>query len=372
MRDKPIYVTEPAMPALQDFLPYLESIWAKKWLTNKGEFHQQFEQELANFLGVEHVNLFTNGTLALLLAIQALALTGEVITTPYSFVATTHALYWNGLTPVFVDIDPFSFNLDPEKIETAITEKTSAILPVHVYGVPANIERIEAIAKQYNLKVIYDAAHAFAVRENGRSILENGDISILSFHATKVFQTFEGGATVCATPELKKKIDLFKNFGFTSEVTVEGPGINAKMSEYQAAFGLLQLRGVENEIRQRRRVAKQYYDRLADVSGLSMPSIPESLNYNHAYFPVLIDAEKFGSSRDDLYSYLKQKNIYSRRYFYPLISEFAPYKLADSARAENLPVAHSVSSKILCLPIYGNLSDADVEEIVFHISTCGK
>jgi dTDP-4-amino-4,6-dideoxygalactose transaminase len=361
-----IFVTQPLLPPLEEFQPYLEKIWESKWLTNAGPFHQEFERTLAEYLGVEHLALFANGTLALVTALQALRITGEVITTPFSFVATAHSLLWNGIKPVFVDIDPETFNLDPAKIEAAITPKTTAILPVHVYGRPSNVEKIQRIADIYGLKVIYDAAHAFGVKYQGKSLLSHGDLSILSFHATKIFNTFEGGAIVCHDEKTKKRIDDLKNFGFHNEVTVVAPGINGKMNEVQAAFGLLQLKHIDKAITRRCEIDNQYRKNLKSVSGINCPSLPPETNYNYSYFPILVE-KNYLLSRDGLYEKLRHHGIYVRRYFYPLISEFPMYRGLRSAFTENLPVASNLSCKILCLPIYPDLSNKQVSRVIAHI-----
>jgi len=365
--EKVIYVTQPFLPPLREFQPYLEKIWESKWLTNGGPFHQELEKKLADYLGVEQIALFSNGTLALVTALQALRITGEVITTPFSFVATAHSLLWNGIKPVFVDIDPETFNLDPEKIEAAITPHTTAIMPVHVYGKPCDVEKIQKIADIYGLKVIYDAAHAFGVRYKGESILKHGDLSILSFHATKVFNTFEGGAIVCPDAKTKKRIDDLKNFGFADEVTVVAPGINAKMNELQAAFGLLQLKHVDKAIDRRREIDAQYREKLSVVKGITCPPLPLDTIYNHAYFPILVE-NNYSLSRDELYEKLKQNGIFGRRYFYPLISDFSMYRGLPSAAQANLMVAKIVANKVLCLPIYPLLTDNDVQRVVSLIA----
>lgn len=361
--NKKIFVTQPALPPLEEFIPYLEKIWNNKWLTNNGPFHQQLEKEMADYLGVKYISLFSNGTLALITALQALRITGEVITSPFSFVATTHSLWWNNIKPVFIDIEPEHFNLDPSKIEAAITPQTTAIMPVHVYGNPCNIEEIQRIADIYGLRVIYDAAHAFGVRKNKQSILNWGDLSILSFHATKVYNTIEGGAIICQDENTKQRIDLLKNFGFINEVTVVEPGINAKMNEIQAAYGLLQLKYVDEYISRRKDVAERYRQLLADVKGIITISDMEGVDYNYAYFPVLVNTKAYGISRDDLYLKLQEYDIFGRRYFYPLISEFPTYKGLPSAKTDNLPVATQVAKEIICLPIYPELSLEDVERI---------
>jgi dTDP-4-amino-4,6-dideoxygalactose transaminase len=359
---KPIYVTQPLLPPLEEFQPYLEQIWENKWLTNAGPFHKEFEKTLADYLGVEHLALFANGTLALLTALQTLRITGEVITTPFSFVATAHSLLWNGIKPVFVDIDPETSNLDPNKIEAAITPHTTAILPVHVYGKPCNVDRIQEIADLYGLKVIYDAAHAFGVHTHDKSLLTYGDLSVLSFHATKTFNTFEGGAIVCPNAKIKARIDDLKNFGFHDEVTVVAPGINGKMNEVQAAFGLLQLKHIDKAISRRCELDALYREHLSSVTGISCHPLPAETKYNYAYFPILVE-KKYPLSRNELFEKLRENGIYARRYFYPLISEFPMYRGLASASADNLPVANRITSKILCLPIYPNLSNEELTSI---------
>ena len=360
---KKIKVTEPSLPDLKDFIPYLEDIWESKWLTNNGKYHQQFESELKNFLGVEQVNLFTNGTLALMVALQALRITGEVITTPYSFVATTHALHWNGVKPIFCDIDPKTMNIDSDKIEALITPKTTAIMPVHVYGNPCNIEKIQKIADIYGLKVIYDAAHAFNVKLNDESILNYGDLSILSFHATKVFNTIEGGAIISKDIKLKERIDYLKNFGFAGETKIIAPGINAKMNELQAALGLLQLKRVEDDIQKRKEIAELYRKELNEIEGITFFEDIDNVQHNYSYFPILVDKNKYGKTRDELYNYLKENNIFGRRYFYPLISQFPAYRGLDSANPDNLPIATQNATQVICLPIYPDLEQNKVNEI---------
>lgn len=359
-----IYLTQPHLPPLDEFIPYLEKIWKTKWLTNNGDFHKQFEKELAEYLGVKYISLFTNGTLALVTALQTLKITGEVITTPFSFVATTHSLWWNNIKPVFVDIEPNTFNIDPEKIEAAITPQTTAILPVHVYGNPCNVKRIQEIADTYGLKIIYDACHAFGVKINDESILNFGDMSILSFHATKVFNTFEGGAIVCKDEATKKRIDYLKNFGFAGETTVVAPGINAKMNEFQAALGTLQLKYVDEAIEKRKQVAELYRNKLRDVLGIKFLEDLDDVKQSYSYFPILIDEQEFGISRDAVYNELKKNSIMVRRYFYPLISQFPTYKGLDSAKPENLLVAEEITKKILCLPIYPELESESIDYIV--------
>ena len=358
-----IPVTQPLLPPLEEFNEYLREIWDRKWLTNNGHFHQELEKALCAYLGVEHLSLFSNGTLALITALQALRITGEVITTPYSFVATTHALWWNNIKPVFVDIEPHFMNLDPKKIEAAITPKTTAILPVHVYGNPCEVEGIQKIADTYGLKVIYDAAHAFGTRIGGVPILDFGDLSVLSFHATKVFNTLEGGAIVCHDAETKRRIDKLKNFGYENEVSVVAPGINAKMNEIQAAFGLLQLRYIDDAICRRRNIHDRYTAILRDVPGVRLPEGFRQATTPYSYFPVFIDETTFGSSRDDLYSRLKGNGILTRRYFYPLISEFPTYSGLESSRPDNLSMATRISREVLCLPIFPDLALEAVDEI---------
>ena len=366
----PILVTSPLLPPLEEFLPYLEQIWDSKWITNNGSFHQQLEKALADYLGVEYISLFTNGTLPLLTALQAMDVKGEVITTPYSFVATTHAIWWNGLTPVFVDVDPETGCMDPDRIEAAITPKTSAIMPVHVYGTPCDTERIRQIADKYGLKVIYDAAHAFGVRRDGSSILNCGDISTLSFHATKTYNTIEGGALICHSAEMKRHIDYLKNFGFEDEVTVIGPGINSKMDEVRAAYGLLNLKHVDKAIARRREAARTYVDGLNGVKGISLygPIVNSfdspSLRLNYSYFPVFVNKEQYGMSRDGLYARLKAQGIRGRRYFFPLITEFAPYRDIPSARKDNLPQANKMADTVICLPMHHGLTDEDLKRVI--------
>lgn len=367
----PITVTSPLLPPLDEFIPYLQQIWDSRWITNNGSFHKQLEQALAGYLGVDYISVFTNGTLPLITALQALRITGEVITTPYSFVATTHALWWNGIKPVFVDIDPKTGNMDPDKIEAAITPHTTAIMPVHVYGQPCDTERIQHIADTYGLKVIYDAAHAFGVKVNGESVLKAGDMSTLSFHATKVYNTIEGGAMVMPNAETKRRIDDLKNFGFHDEVTVVAPGINSKMDEVRAAYGLLNLRYVDAAIAARKEVAKQYVRALQGVKGITLFDCETQLlqpaqdyDWNCAYFPILIDAEQYGMTRDELYFKMKSANVLGRRYFYPLISEFSTYRGLPSATPSNLPHAHRLASSVICLPMHHALTAADVNRVL--------
>jgi len=370
--EKPVFVTQPFLPPLEEFQPYLQKIWESKVLTNSGPFHEQLEIALAAYLGVKYISLFSNGTLALITALQALHITGEVITTPFSFVATTHALWWNGIKPVFVDIEPETFTLNPDKIEAAITPVTTAILPVHVYGNPCKVHQIEKIANTHGLKVIYDACHTFGAKLDGQSIVNFGDLSILSFHATKVFNTFEGGAIVCHDENTKQHIDQLKNFGFTGETTVVAPGINAKMNEIQAAFGLLQLKYVDESIKKRKEFSKLYNNLLVNVRGITLMKVKSTLDYNYAYYPILINEKEFGCSRDKLYEQLKRCNIFTRRYFYPLISDFPTYRALPSSATANLKTAASVSGQILCLPIYPDLGHDNVEYIVRCLLKSGK
>lgn len=364
MDNKQITVTSPLLPNLDDFNEMLKQIWESKWITNNGQFHKQLEKELAAYLKVPYISLFTNGTLPLITALQALRITGEVITTPYSFVATTHALWWNGIKPVFVDIDPATGNINPEKIEAAITPKTTAIMPVHVYGKPCDTKRIQEIADQYGLKVIYDAAHAFGVEVNGESILNAGDLSTLSFHATKVYNTVEGGAMVMHDEKMKKRIDYLKNFGFANETTVVGPGINSKMDEVRSAYGLLNLKQVDAAIEARRQVAVKYREALRNVEGITFFDDLPGVKHNYSYFPIFVDAKKYSMTRDELYFKMKEQNVLGRRYFYPLISEFSTYRGLESARPENLPEAHKMADSVICLPMHHALSDRDVERII--------
>lgn len=363
-KQEDIYVTQPFLPPLEEFIPYLEQIWESKWLTNNGKFHQQLEKELAEFLGVKYISLFANATLALVTALQEMRITGEVITTPFSFVATTHSLWWNNIKPVFVDIEPNYFNLDAEKIEAAITPKTTAIMPVHVYGNPCNVKRIQEIADIYGLKVIYDAAHTFGVKINEQSILNFGDMSILSFHATKVYNTFEGGAIICHDEKTKKRIDYLKNFGFAGETTVVAPGINSKMNEVQAAFGLLQLRYIDEVREKRKKITEYYRENLCGIGGISFLNDIEGVYHNYAYFPILVDKAEYGTDRDSLYNRLKENGIYGRRYFYPLISNFSTYSSLPSASKENLQIANGIAERVICLPIYPDLRENELYRIV--------
>ena len=356
-----ITVTSPLLPDLGEFTDMLKDIWAKKWITNNGEYHRRLEGALAEYLKVPYVSLFTNGTLPLITALQALRITGEVITSPYSFVATTHSLWWNGIKPVFVDIDPATGNIAPDKIEAAITPKTTAIMPVHVYGKPCDTERIQAIADKYGLKVIYDAAHAFGVEVNGQSILRAGDMSTLSFHATKVYNTIEGGALVMHDAKMKQRIDYLKNFGFAGETEVVAPGINSKMDEVRAAYGLLNLQQVDAAIEARHQVAIRYREALCEVKGITFFEDMPGVRHNYSYFPIFIDAEKFGMTRDELYFKMRDANVFGRRYFYPLISEFTTYRGLPYAAKENLPVAHRMADTVICLPMHHALTDDNID-----------
>lgn len=358
-----INVTKPFLPPLEEFTEYLQRIWKSKILTNNGPFHQELEQKLCEYLGVKYISLFSNGTLALITGIKALKISGEVITTPFSFVATAHALWWNNVKPVFVDIEPGTLNLDPDKIEAAITPQTTAILPVHVYGNPCNVERIQEIADSYRLKIIYDAAHAFGVKKNNSSLANFGDLSILSFHATKVFNTFEGGAIVCHDEKTKRHIDNLKNFGITDETTVILPGINAKMNEFQAALGILQLKYIDRAINERKLLTDRYRKLLEDINGLKIMNNIPGVEYNYAYFPVLVDSLKFGRTRDEVYEGLKNHNIFTRRYFYPLISQYPTYRGLELYKPGRIPVAEKITEEVLCLPIYPGLEYSSVEKI---------
>ncbi len=360
-----ITVTSPLLPPLEEFIPYLQQIWDSKWITNNGAFHQLLEKELANYLGVEYLSLFTNGTLPLITAFQALGIhQGEVITTPYSFVATSHSIWWNGLKPVFVDIEEDTCGIDPNKIEAAITPNTVAIMPVHCYGKPCKTAEIDAIAKKHNLKVIYDAAHAFGVSKNGQSVLKSGDISTLSFHATKVYNTIEGGALICHSAEMKYHVDNLKNFGFRGETTVVAPGINSKMDEMRAAYGLLNLRQVDAVIETRKQVAEAYRRALRGVDGIRFFDDMLGVRHNYSYFPIFVDEEFYGISRDALYEKMKANNVLGRRYFYPLITDFDPYKDIPSANPANLPVANKIANQVICLPMHHALSEEDVKRVV--------
>lgn len=359
-----ITVTSPLLPDLDEFNTMLKEIWESKWITNNGQFHQRLEKELAEYLGVPYVSLFTNGTLPLLTALQALRVTGEVITTPYSFVATTHCIWWSGCKPVFVDIDPATGNIDPDKIEAAITPKTTAIMPVHVYGKPCDTKRIQEIADKYGLKIIYDAAHAFGVKVDGESILNAGDMSTLSFHATKVYNTLEGGAMIMHDEVTKKRIDYLKNFGFAGETDVIAPGINSKVDEVRAAYGILNLRQVEDAIEARHQVAIRYREALRNTDGITFMEDMPGVKHNYSYFPIFIDADRYGTTRDELYFKMKNENVLGRRYFYPLISEFSTYRSLPSAAKDNLPNAYKMADSVICLPMHHALSDEDVERTI--------
>ncbi|MBR3489161.1 MAG: DegT/DnrJ/EryC1/StrS family aminotransferase [Bacteroidales bacterium] len=361
---KNLTVTTPLMPDLGEFSQMLKDIWESKWITNNGQFHQQLEEALCAYLKVPYVSLFTNGTLPLLTALQALRVSGEVITTPYTFVATTHSIWWNGLKPVFVDIDPSNCGMDPDRIEAAITPRTTAIMPVHCYGKPCDIVRIQQIADKYGLKVIYDAAHCFGVEVNGKSILEYGDISTLSFHATKVFNTVEGGAMVMHDAATKQRIDYLKNFGFESETEVIAPGINSKLDEMRAIYGLLNLRQVDDAIEARHRVAIHYREALRPVQGIRFFDDMPGVRHNYSYFPIFVDAEEYGMTRDELFFKLREHNIMSRRYFYPLISTFSTYRGLPSATTENLPNATRIANEVICLPMHHELSEEDVDRVL--------
>lgn len=364
MKTNSVLVSSPLLPSLDEFTSYLHDIWERKWLTNNSYYHQELERALCAYLKVPYISLFTNGTLPLICALQALRITGEVITTPYSFVATTHSLWWNGIKPVFVDILPKTCNLNPELIEAAITPRTTAIMPVHVYGNPCDTERIQDIADTYGLKVIYDAAHAFGTEMNGKSVLEAGDLSTLSFHATKVYNTIEGGALVCHDKKMKERIDYLKNFGFADETTIVAPGINGKMDEVRAAYGLLNLRQVDAAITRRHEIATRYREGLKDVAGLGVMDDMSGVRHNYSYFPVFIDAEQYGMTRDALYFKMQEHQIYGRRYFYPLISEFSTYRSLQTAGARNLPVATNMAERVICLPMHHALTDSDTERII--------
>lgn len=362
--EKIVTVTSPLIPSLEEFTPYLEDIWKRKWLTNNGHYHQELEKALCEYLKVPYISLFTNGTLPLICALQAMRITGEVITTPYSFVATTHALWWNGIKPVFVDIDPATGNIDPDKIEAAITPKTTAIMPVHVYGQPCDIKRIQDIADTYGLKIIYDAAHAFGVEKEGESIINAGDMATLSFHATKVYSTIEGGAIVCHDAQTKQRIDYIKNFGFANETTVVAPGINGKLDEVRAAYGLLSLKYVDEAIQRRKQVAMSYKNALKDIPGIRYLNETPDVKHNYSYFPIFVNEKKYGISRDALYEKMKLSGVYGRRYFYPLISTFSTYRGLDSASRSNLPEAYKMADEVICLPMHHALSDNDVERVI--------
>ena len=367
---KTITVTSPLLPDLDEFNELLKDIWKSKWVTNNGSFHQQLEKALAAYLKVPYISLFTNGTLPLLTALQALRITGEVITTPYSFVATTHSIWWNGCRPVFVDIEESTCGIDPEKVEAAITPHTTAIMPVHCYGKPVNMDAIQAIADKYGLKVIYDAAHAFGVEVNGESVLNRGDMSTLSFHATKVYNTLEGGALVMHDEQTKKRIDYLKNFGFAGETEVVAPGINSKMDEVRAAYGLLNLKQVDVAIEKRHQVAIKYREALRNVPGIRFFDDMPDVRHNYSYFPIFVNVEEYGMTRDELYFKMKEQGILGRRYFYPLISTFSTYCGLPSAAPENLPVATRIANEVICLPMHHGLSDVDINRVIELIVSC--
>lgn len=364
MNNSQITVTSPLLPNLNELNALMQKIWDSKWITNNGSFHRELEKQLAEYLGVPFLSLFTNGTLPLITALQAMRITGEVITSPYSFVATTHALWWNGIKPVFVDIDPKTGDMDPEKIEAAITPKTTAILPVHVYGKPCDTTAIQDIADKYGLKVLYDAAHAFGVKVNNISILNAGDMSTLSFHATKVYNTIEGGALVMHDEKTKKHIDYLKNFGFAGETEVVAPGINSKMDEVRAAYGLLNLKQVDWAIEKRHQVAIKYREALRKVEGITFFEDMEGVKHNYSYFPIFVDEKKYGKSRDELYFQMRDKNILGRRYFYPLISTFTTYRGLESAKPENLPNATKMAERVICLPMHHLLTEQDIQRVL--------
>ena len=363
MEDR-ITVTSPLLPDLAEFHELLQEIWNSRWVTNNGQFHKQLEKALCEYLKVPYISLFTNGTLPLLTAFQALDIKGEVITTPYSFVATTHSIWWNGCKPVFVDIEESTCGIDPDKIEAAITPRTTAIMPVHCYGKPCNMERIQAIADKYGLKVIYDAAHAFGVEVNGQSVLCQGDMATLSFHATKVYNTLEGGALVMHDEETKQRIDYLKNFGFAGETEVVAPGINSKMDEVRAAYGLLNLRQVDEAIEKRHQVAIKYREALRNVKGIRFFDDMPGVRHNYSYFPIFVNAEEYGMTRDELYNRMREQGVFGRRYFYPLISTFSTYKGLPSSAPENLPVATRIANEVICLPMHHGLGECDVERVL--------
>ena len=363
--EKLITVTEPLLPPLEEFVPYLQKIWESKWITNNGSFHKELEQALCDYLGVEYLSLFTNGTLPLIVAFQALGITeGEVITTPFSFVATTSSICWNKLTPVFVDVDPATGNIDPAKIEEAITPRTVAIMPVHVYGTPCDTKRIADIAERHNLKVVYDAAHAFGVKQDGKSILKEGDMATLSFHATKAYTTIEGGALICHSREMKEHVDRLRNFGFANETEVIAAGMNSKMDEVRSAYGLLSLNYVDNAIASRKKATSAYREALKDVEGISFLDDMDGVHHNYSYFPIFVDKDRYGISRDELYAKLKDADILARRYFYPLISDFAPFKDLPSSAWENLPNAHKLAESVVCLPMHHELGEEDIQRVL--------
>ena len=362
--EKQITVTSPLLPNLDEFNEMLKEIWASKWITNNGQFHQQLEKALAEYLKVPYISLFTNGTLPLLTALQALRITGEVITTPYSFVATTHSIWWNGCKPIFVDIEEDTCGIDPDKIEAAITPKTTAIMPVHCYGKPVKTKQVQKIADKYGLKVIYDAAHAFGVEVDGESILKAGDMSTLSFHATKVYNTLEGGALVMHDEQTKKRIDYLKNFGFAGETEVIAPGINSKVDEVRSAYGLLNLKQVDAAIAARQKVTQTYRNALRNVPGIRFFDDMSGVRHNYSYFPIFINEEEYSKTRDQLYFEMKEKDVLGRRYFYPLISEFSTYRSLPSATPDNLPVATKIANEVICLPMHHTLTDDEINRVL--------
>ncbi len=367
----PINVTQPFLPPLQDFLPYLQEIWDSRILTNGGPFHKRLELALRDVLKVKHLALFCNGTTALLTALKALNVTGEVITTPYTFVATSHALSWSGIEPIFVDIDPVTLNIDPRRVEDAITPRTSAILPVHCYGMPCDVEEIARIAGRHGLRVIYDAAHAFGVEDPKGSILRHGDMSVLSLHSTKVFNTLEGGAIICRDKEVSRKIKRMRNFGIVDEMTVSEFGINGKLNEISAAFGLIQLNYHSAGLARRQAIDTDYRTALRTISGIRCLWQSEHQKYNYGYFPILVE-EDYPLSRDDLYFELRKRGINSRRYFYPLVSNLPMYVNLPSAAKDNLPIANRIANQILCLPIYSAMTEEQQERVVKVIDNLSR
>jgi dTDP-4-amino-4,6-dideoxygalactose transaminase len=362
----------PLLPPAEEMAAALKEIWRKGQVTNFGAYHQALTEALQRYLHLPHITLFANGTLALMCTLKGLNITGEVITTPFTFAATAHALTWCGLSPQFVDIDPVTCTLDPSKIEEAIGPATSAILPVHVYGNPCNMKEIERIARVYNLRIIYDAAHAFGVEQNGESILKTGDASVVSFHATKVFTTIEGGAVACSDPSLQKRLDGLRNFGFDDETTIVLPGMNAKLDELRAACGWLSLKYVEQAIAKRKGVALRYREALREVEGISYIDDMSGVKHNYAYFPIFIDAVQYGCSRDELYTRLKEASIFCRRYFYPLLSQCAAYRDRAPDPATHTPVAVKRAGSVLCLPMHHNLTEEEVERVLQVVVRSGK
>jgi dTDP-4-amino-4,6-dideoxygalactose transaminase len=359
----PINVTQPLLPDLQDYCGILRQVWDNRFLTNNGPIAKRLEKELAGYLGVPHLSLFSNGTVALQLACRVLRLKGEVITTPFTFAATSHALYWNGLKPIFCDIDDETFTIDPDRVEESITPDTTAILPVHVYGNPCKVERLHEIADKHGLKIIYDAAHAFGVEINGKPVGSFGDISMFSLHATKIYHTIEGGALTFKNPGLKQRADELRNFGIIREDRIDEPGINGKLNEIQAGMGLLLLEMVDREIARRKEITRIYRDMLHNIPGIRINKDQDGVKHNYPYFVIRVDSSEYGLSRDDLQKRLREYNIFSRRYFYPLCSQFRCYRDLPSSRAENLPVAKKASEEVLVLPLYGRLTNGEVEKI---------